>query len=41
MLLLAVGISVRMLNSRGSKGVWRNCWVALELKWVMRCIQWM
>jgi hypothetical protein len=29
-LLLATGISVRMLNSNKKKGAWRNSWVHLD-----------
>jgi hypothetical protein len=34
MLLLAAGISMRMLNSRERKEVWRNSRVAPELNWI-------
>jgi hypothetical protein len=38
MLLLATGISVRMLNSRERKKGWRSSWVTPGLKLIMRCI---
>jgi hypothetical protein len=39
MLLLATGISVRMLNGREGKKVQRNSQVTPELNWIMRSIQ--
>ncbi len=39
MLLLATGISVRMLNNRERKKMQRNSQVAPGLKWIMRCIR--
>jgi hypothetical protein len=35
---MTTGISVRILNGREWKEVWRNSQVAPGLKWIMRCI---
>ncbi len=36
LLLLATGISVRKLNSRERKEVWRDSWIIPGLKWITR-----